>query len=148
MYKPDTDNKDHNSIIFWFKTWENKVQNKDYESAKNLFENDVVSFGTWMNVVEGLEKLCANQWKSVWPTINNFKLLTDTLYIQISPDRLLANSILVWDSKGYKKNGCSFKRNGRATVTLKRNNINDAWKCIHTHFSLNRGIPQKSYGGI
>ena len=26
--------------------------------------------------------------------------------------------------------------------------INDAWKCIHTHFSLNRGIPQKSYGGI
>ena len=101
-----------------------------------------------MNVVEGLEKLCANQWKSVWPTINNFKFLTDTLYIQISPDRLLANSILVWDSKGYKKNGCSFKRNGRATVTLKRNNINDAWKCIHTHFSLNRGIPQKSYGGI
>ena len=34
MYKLDTDNKDHNSIIFWFKTWENKVQNKDYESAK------------------------------------------------------------------------------------------------------------------
>ena len=148
MYKLDTDNKDHNSIIFWFKTWENKVQNKDYESAKNLFENDVVSFGTWMNVAEGLEKLCANQWKSVWPTINNFKFLTDTLYIQISPDRLLANSILVWDSIGYKKNGSSFKRNGRATVTLKRININDAWKCIHTHFSLNRGIPQKSYGGI
>ena len=48
-----------------------------------------------MNVVEGLEKLCANQWKSVWPTINNFKFLTDTLYIQISPDRLLANSIVV-----------------------------------------------------
>ena len=148
MYKLDTDNKDHNSIIFWFKTWENKVQNKDFESAKNLFENDVVSFGTWMNVVEGLEKLCANQWKSVWPTINNFKFLTDTLYIQVSPDRLLANSILIWDSTGYKKNGSSFKRNGRATVALKRNNINDAWKCIHTHFSLNRGIPQKSYGGI
>ena len=148
MYKLDTDNKDHNSIIFWFKTWENKVQNKDFESAKNLFGNDVVSFGTWMNVVEGLEKLCANQWKSVWPTINNFKFLTDTLYIQISPDRLLANSILVWDSTGYKKNGSSFKRNGRATVTLKRIKINDAWKCIHTHFSLNRGIPQKSYGGI
>ena len=148
MYKLDTDNKDHISIIYWFKTWENKVQNKDFESSKNLFGNDVVSFGTWMNVVEGLEKLCANQWKSVWPTINNFKFLTDTLYIQISPDRLLANSILVWDSTGYKKNGSSFKRNGRATVTLKRKNINDAWKCIHTHFSLNRGIPQKSYGGI
>ena len=148
MYKLDTDNKDHDSIIFWFKTWENKVQKKDFESAKNLFANDVVSFGTWMSVVEGLEKLCANQQKSVWPTINNFKFLTDTLYIQISPDRLLANSILVWDSTGYKKNGSSFKRNGRATDTLKRININDAWKCIHTQVSLNRGIPQKSYGGI
>ena len=61
MYKLDTDNKDHDSIIFWFKTWENKVQKKDFESAKNLFANDVVSFGTWMSVVEGLEKLCANQ---------------------------------------------------------------------------------------
>ena len=148
VYKLNTNNKDHISIQFWYLEWEKYVQNKNYSSAMELFENDVVSFGTWMNVVEGLEKLCANQWKSVWPTINNFKFLTDTLYIQISPDRLLANSILVWDSTGYKKNGSSFKRNGRATVTLKRNNINDAWKCIHTHFSLNRGIPQKSYGGI
>ena len=95
MYKLGTINKDHDSIIFCFKTWENKVQNKDFDSAKNLFGNDVVSSGTWMNVVEGLDKLCANQWKSVWPTINNFKFLTDTLYIQISPDKLLSNSILI-----------------------------------------------------
>ena len=87
-----------------------------------------------MNIVGGLEKLCSNQWISVWPTINNFKVLTDTLYIQISPDRLLAYSILVWDSTGYKKNGSSFKRNGRATVTLKRININDPWKYIHNIF--------------
>ena len=148
MYEFNSNNNDHVSINLWFELWENYVVNKDFESAKNLFGNDVVSFGTWMNVVEGLEKLCANQWKSVWPTINNFKFLIDTLYIQISPDRLLANSIVIWDSTGCKKNGNSFKRDGRATVTLKRNNINDAWKCIHTHFSLNRGIPQKSYGGI
>ena len=63
MYKLDTDNKDHDSIIFWFKTWENKVQNKDFESAKNLFGNDVVSIGIWMNIVECLEKLCANNGK-------------------------------------------------------------------------------------
>ncbi len=54
-----------------------------------------------MNIVEDLEKLCANQWKSVWPTVNNLKFLTDTLYIQICPDRLFANSILVWGSTGY-----------------------------------------------
>ena len=57
-----------------------------------------------MYVVGGLEKISANQSKNVWPTINNFKSLTDTLYIQISTDRLLANFILVSVFKGYKKN--------------------------------------------
>ena len=146
MYKFDKNNTDHISIGLWFQVWEKQVQNKDFEAAKKLFENDVVSFGTWMNVVEGLDKLYSDQWKNIWPTINNFKFVTNTLFIQISPDRLLANSILVWNSTGYKKNGNSFKRNGRATVVLKRSNLDNSWKGIHTHFSLNRGIPQESFG--
>ena len=146
MYKFDTNNTDHISIGLWFQVWEKQVQNKDFEAAKKLFENDVVSFGTWMNVVEGLDKLYSDQWKNIWPTINNFKFVSNTLFIQISPDRLLANSILVWNSTGYKKNGNSFKRNGRATVVLKRSNLDNSWKGIHTHFSLNRGVPQESFG--
>ena len=142
----DRNNTDHISIGLWFQVWEKQVQNKDFESAKKLFENDVVGFGTWMNVVEGIDKLYSDQWKNIWPTINNFKFVTNTLFIQISPDRLLANSILVWNSTGYKKNGNSFKRNGRATVVLKRSNLDNSWKGIHTHFSLNRGIPQESFG--
>ena len=146
MYKFDKNNTDHISIGLWFQVWEKQVQNKDFEAAKKLFENDVVSFGTWMNVVQGLDKLYSDQWKNIWPTINNFKFVSNTLFIQISPDRLLANSILVWNSTGYKKNGNSFKRNGRATVVLKRSNLDNSWKGIHTHFSLNRGIPQESFG--
>ena len=146
MYKFDKNNTDHFTIRLWFQVWEKQVQNKDFESAKKLFENDVVGFGTWMNVVEGIDKLYSDQWKNIWPTINNFKFVTNTLFIQISPDRLLANSILVWNSTGYKKNGNSFKRNGRATVVLKRSNLDNSWKGIHTHFSLNRGIPQESIG--
>ena len=146
MYKFDKNNTDHISIGLWFQVWEKQVQNKDFEAAKKLFENDVVSFGTWMNVVEGIDKLYSDQWKNIWPTINNFKFVSNTLFIQISPDRLLANSILVWNSTGYKKNGNSFKRNGRATVVLKRPNLDNNWKGIHTHFSLNRGIPQESFG--
>ena len=146
MYKFDTNNTDHISIALWFQVWEKQVQNKDFEAAKKLFENDVVSFGTWMNVVEGIDKLYSYQWKNIWPTINNFKFVSNRLFIQISPDRLLANSILFWNSTGYKKNGNSFKRNGRATVVLKRSNLDNSWKGIHTHFSLNRGIPQESFG--
>ena len=89
-----------------------------------MFENDVVSFGTKMVVVEGLDQLKINQWENIWPTIRRFKFLTETLFIQLSPDKLFANSILTWASLGYHKDGRSFKRSGRETVTLKRSNLN------------------------
>ena len=148
MYEFNPNHKDHVSIKSWFKSWENYVQNKDFELAKALFHNQVISFGTWMDVVQGLDKLCNDQWKNIWPTITNFEFLTETLFIQISPDSLFANTILVWNSVGYSKQGKSFERTGRATVTLKKLNKNSNWKGIHTHFSLNRGVPQKSFGNI
>ena len=40
---------------------------------------------------------------NIWPNINDFKFVINTLFIQISSDRLIENSILVWDSPGYKK---------------------------------------------
>ena len=101
-----------------------------------------------MDVVEGLDQLKINQWENIWPTISGFKFLTDTLFIQLSPDKLFANSILTWDSVGYQKDGKSFERSGRATVTLKRRNLNSKWRGIHTHFSLNRGVPQRSFGNF
>ena len=148
MYEFNPNDKDHVSIKLWFKSWENYVQNKDFELAKALFYNEVISFGTWMDIVQGLEKLCNNQWKNIWPTITNFEFLTDTLFIQISRDSLFANTILVWNSVGYSEQGKSFERTGRATVILKKLNKNSNWKGIHTHFSLNRGVPQKSFGNF
>ena len=132
----------------WFLEWEKFVQKKQYSSALQFFENDVVSFGTWMDVVEGLDQLKINQWENIWPTISGFKFLTDTLFIQLSPDKLFANSILTWTSLGYHKDGTSFERSGRATVILKRSSLNCQWKGIHTHFSLNRGVPQQSFGNF
>ena len=132
----------------WFLDWEKFVQNKQYSSALQLFENNVVSFGTWMDVVEGLDQLKINQWENIWPTISRFKFLTETLFIQLSPDKLFANSILTWTSLGYHKDGITFDRSGRATVTLKRSNLNSNWKGIHTHFSLNRCVPQQSFGNF
>ena len=146
--KLNTNNEDYTSIKLWYSEWENYVQNKNYSSAMNLFNNDVISFGTWMDVVQGLDQLQLNQWKNIWPTIGKFRFLTDTLLIQSLPDKLFANSIIIWDSIGYKKDGNSFERTGRATVTLKRDNFNTNWKGIHTHFSLNRGVSQQSFGNF
>ena len=101
-----------------------------------------------MDVVEGLDQLKINQWENIWPTISGFKFLTETLFIQLSPDKLFANSILTWTSFGYHEDGKTFERSGRATVTLKRYSLNSEWKGIHTHFSLNRGVPQQSFGNF
>ena len=148
MYQFNNNNDDHISIKSWFQKWEMFVVDCDFKSARNLFENEVVSFGTWMNVVQGLNELETKQWKNIWPTIDNFRFLTDTLFIQISPDRLFVNSVLRWESLGFDIEGTSFKRTGRATVVLKKININDDWKGIHTHFSLNRNVTQQSFGKI
>ena len=107
---------------------------KQYSSALQFFENDVVSFGTWVDVVEGLDQLKINQWENIWPTISGFKFLTETLFIQLSPDKLFANSILTWTSLGYHQDGKTFVRSGRATVTLKRSNLNSKWKGIHDSY--------------
>ena len=88
-----------------------------------------------MDVVEGLDQLKINQWENIWPTISGFKFLTETLFIQLSQDKLFANSILTWTSLGYNQDGKTFERSGRATVTLKRSSLNSEWKGIHTHFS-------------
>ena len=72
VYKLNTNNKDYISIKFWYLEWEKYVQNKNYSSAMKLFENDVVSFGTWMDIVQGLDQLKLNQWKNIWRFLFNY----------------------------------------------------------------------------
>ena len=57
MYQFNNNNDDHISIKSWFQKWEMFIVDCDFKSARNLFENEVVSFGTWMNVVQGLNEL-------------------------------------------------------------------------------------------
>lgn len=137
---------DHQSIKEWFDTWSGYVASVDFDSAKPMFEDDVVGFGTWMNVVEGLDNLMEKQWKSIWPTIQDFRFMTETLEVRVSPDRLFALAVLVWDSTGFDEAGQPYPRPGRATVGMRRDSLSAPWKGVHTHLSLNRDVPQKSYG--
>ena len=137
---------DHASIKAWFKTWTAFVRAVDFDSARPMFEEDVVAFGTWMDTVEGIDNLMENQWKNIWATIRDFEFLTDTLQVRVSPDRLFAVAVLVWTSSGLHENGEAFPRPGRCTTGLQRDSVDAPWKANHTHFSLNRDVPQKSYG--
>ena len=62
----------------------------------------------------------AEQWSQVWPTIEDFRFLTDQLIVQVSPDRLQAVVIVSWASTGIGADGTRFDRPGRATVVLRR----------------------------
>ena len=138
---------DYITIKAWFDIWGKFVSQVDFDAARKMFEEEIVGFGTRTDTIEGLDNLIEKQWKSVWPTIKDFRFLTETLRIQVSPDRLFAIAAVVWESTGFHENQEAYIRPGRATVSLRRQNLRTEWKGTHTHLSLCRGVPQTSYIG-
>jgi ketosteroid isomerase-like protein len=136
---------DHASVADWLARWGRLVAAVDFAGARALFDPAVVAFGTHMDVVEGLERLEADQWRSVWPTIADFRFDLASLSCRFSPDRLMALAVVTWGSTGFAADGTPFDRPGRATVGLERQAPGAPWRGIHTHLSLNRGVPQRSF---
>lgn len=134
------------SIRDWFATWGRFVAAVDFAGARDLFDTDVIGFGTFMDTVTGLDNLEQRQWRSIWPTIRDFRFNLDSLKSVVSDDRLLAVAAITWSSTGIGEDGTPFDRPGRATVGLVRTAPNAPWRGMHTHFSLNPGTPQTSYG--
>mmetsp|Transcript_106857 Transcript_106857/g.189904 ORF Transcript_106857/g.189904 Transcript_106857/m.189904 type:complete len:179 (+) Transcript_106857:57-593(+) len=138
---------DRSAIKLWFDRWGSQVAAKDFKSARKLFSDEALGFGTWMDFVEGLDALESRQWQSIWPTISNFHHRTDdSLQVTVSPDRLMAVGLVLWTSKGFDADGTSFERPGRTTAVFTRAATTEEWSCVHTHVSLARGVPQQSFG--
>ncbi|MEZ5669101.1 MAG: nuclear transport factor 2 family protein [Alphaproteobacteria bacterium] len=140
------DSADIASIADWFRQWGALVSAVDFVPARALFDKDVVGFGTFQDQVHGQAALEAEQWRRVWPTIEDFAFDTGSLVAQVSPDRLMASAAILWTSTGIAEDGSRFPRPGRCTVALRRDAVDAPWKGIHTHFSLHRGVPQRSHG--
>lgn len=140
--------EDQASIKAWFDDWGAMVAERRFEDARPLFHKEVLGFGTWMDLVEGLDALEAKQWRSIWGTIKNFRHETErTLKVLVSPDRLMASGLVTWTSTGIDETGADYERPGRTTALFVRDAAGAPWRCIHTHVSLFRGVPQKSHGG-
>ena len=52
--------------------------------------------------------------------------------------------MLFRSSTGYNPDGTEFDRPGRASIILMREG--NAWVGVHSHMSLERGVPQESFG--
>ncbi len=139
--------EDRAAIKAWFDRWGAHVAAKEFTPARDLFGAEALGFGTWMDYVEGLDALEARQWRSVWPTIRDFHHRTDdSLHVTVSPDRLQAVGLVLWTSTGFGEDGTPFERPGRTTAVFVRSSVGGDWRCIHTHVSLARGVPQQSFG--
>ena len=118
----------------------------DFDGARTLFDPAVVGFGTFKDVVSGLDALEAGQWRTIWPAIENFRFDLDSLRVLAADDGLMAVGIVIWNSDGFDDSGNRFERPGRATVVLRRGSGDTSWRGIHTHFSLFPAERRSTFG--
>lgn len=130
----------------WFQQLAEHVRAVDYAGARRLYSPDVIAFGTFENVVTGRDQVEAAQWRNVWGVTSDFRYREETICGLVSPDRLLAIGIAVFDSTGYAQDGTPYRRPGRTTVVLSRQAIGANWVAEHTHMSLFREVPSSTFG--
>ena len=141
-----TDPTDHALVRDWFRELAEHVRAVDFAAARHLFAEDFIAFGTFSDFVPGRDNAEANQWRKVWPTIDGFTWKLDEVQALVSPDRLFAVGMGVWDSTGYHPDGTPFPRPGRATCSFRRSAVGAPWVATHTHMSLFRSTPDVSHG--
>ncbi|MEP7202789.1 MAG: Rieske 2Fe-2S domain-containing protein [Ilumatobacteraceae bacterium] len=137
---------DRGSVRAWIDEWGREVAAADIAAARLRFATHVSAFGTHADVVVGRDNLEAEQWARIWPAIEDFQFGTEEMQILLSPDRRLAVAVVGWTSTGIAEDGHRFDRPGRATVVLSRESLDEPWLGTHTHFSLDRDVPQSTHG--
>ena len=142
--QPDPD--DLERVKQWFRRLSEHVRAVDYEGARPLFATDMIAFGTFENFITGRDRVEAAQWRNVWGVTSGFHYREDDIRAIVSPDRLCAVGMGVFDSTGYREDGTPYERPGRTTVALSRQSVGDPWIADHTHMSLFRDVPSRSYG--
>lgn len=116
----------------WLSQFSAAVRDLNYARGRELFAPDVIAYGTFSVMLEGLESLEANQWRHIWPATRNFSFDLDTLKCNGSGNMIWIAA--VWHSQGLTANKEWFDRYGRASFVLEQREGN--WVAIHSHHSL------------
>lgn len=128
------------AVTEWFEAFGSHVAAVEYEPAKGLVADDVVSFGTKAELVRGLDYLVEQQWRDIWPYIEEFQFVS----VDAKPTGEGAWAAATWKSTGFDADGEPYHRPGRATVAFAQRD--GRWLAVHTHFSLAPGIPRETFG--
>ena len=134
------------AVQAWFHRLAEHVRAVDFAGARPIFAPDMIAFGTFTDFMTGREEAERQQWRNVWHHIDEFRWRPDIRVI-VSPDRLQAVGMGVFDSTGYLKDGTPYDRPGRATIVFVRESTEAPWLAQHTHMSLFRDVPTQSFKG-
>jgi ketosteroid isomerase-like protein len=144
MDLPEAEAQTRAWFLQWLETFAGHVRAVDYAAARTLFDPHILAFGTHQDVLPDLEAWVNTQWDNVWPRTADFRFVPDAVHVLASADLSLAVVIAPWTSTGFHQDGAPFDRPGRATMVFHRRG--EKWTCVHSHMSLNRGVPQASHG--
>jgi ketosteroid isomerase-like protein len=144
MRLPEADAATKAWFIAWLEGFSAHVRAVDYAAARPLFHPNIVAFGTHQDVLRSLEAWVNTQWDNVWPRTDDFRFTIPQTHVLVSDDTSMAVVIAPWTSTGFNVDGTKFDRPGRATIVFHRSDA--TWLGVHTHLSLNRGVPQTSHG--
>jgi len=131
-------------ILDWLEVFSGFVRTVDYASARPMWHPDLLAFGTYNDVIQGLETAIATQWDNVWPRTADFAFDLAGTHVLAAADATMAVAVTPWTSSGFHQDASRFDRPGRATMVFAK--ADGAWRCVHSHMSLNRGVPQASHG--
>jgi ketosteroid isomerase-like protein len=141
---PEADAATRTWFLKWLETFSGYVRSVDYASARPLFHPNILAFGTHQDVLPSLEAWVNTQWDNVWPKTDDFRFDLAATHVLMSDDGSMAVVIAPWTSTGFNQDGSPFDRPGRATLIFHK--VDGQWLGVHSHLSLNRGVPQASHG--
>jgi len=138
---PNADTATRAFFLDWLEKFSACVRDVDYAAARPMFHSRILAFGTHQDVLPDREAWIAQQWDNVWPRTEDFRFDLANTHVLASGE--MAVVIAPWTSTGFHPNGEKFPRPGRATMVFHRQD--GKWLGVHTHLSLNRGVPQTSH---
>src|SRR5438477_192235 len=105
--------EDRRTVAEWYDRWGGFVADVNFKPVRTMFAEDVIAFGSKVEVMTSQPQLEAKQWRSVWPSIEDYRFDISTLEVITSPDRLMAMGALIFRSTGLHPDGTKFERDGR-----------------------------------
>jgi ketosteroid isomerase-like protein len=142
---PEADATTTATVKDWLSRFAACVREVDYASAYPFWHDGIVIFGTYQELVRSRQAWTDTQWDNVWPRTADFAFDLANTLVLASPDGAMAVAVTPWTSTGFHPDGSAFPRPGRATIVLAKQ-PDGRWVGVHSHMSLQRGVPQDSHG--